>query len=341
MDRRSILKAFSISGFVALGTGSVMRQLLLSKEQGIAAVPVKPLPPVVTDSGPAVLPDMPQKLAEIVEESSAATDFHEVDAPQKLEQQVADLKAEIEVAETDPHVKDYMQKIRYFEGVFEDDYLIPPEEFKMVQSTLKHMGRVQRTIGHGNFNLISFDQMIKYGRNFSQVGEFTKVELEYLEQLFFADANQYGFFGEKVMPGLTDKIPSRELLKIPKTGHYLFKGKSLALYEKLRKDVGEDIFLTSGIRSTVKQMYLFMSKVVQAEGNMSKASRSLAPPGYSYHAVGDFDVGKIGFGYKNFTEDFAQTDVYKRLQDLGYISIRYTDDNRFGVRYEPWHIQVV
>jgi len=165
--------------------------------------------------------------------------------------------------------------------------------------------------------------------------------LEYLEKLFFADAHTYGFYGEKVMSGLTERIPSKDLLKVPKTGHFLFKGKSLALYDKLRKDVGEDIVLTSGIRGTVKQMYLFLSKVSQAEGNMSKASRSLAPPGYSYHAVGDFDVGKVGFGFKNFTEDFANTDVYKKLQDLGYISIRYTDDNQFGVRYEPWHIQVV
>ncbi|MAC45315.1 D-alanyl-D-alanine carboxypeptidase family protein [Oceanospirillum beijerinckii] len=336
MDRRSILKAFSISGFVALGSGSVMRQLLLGEQQKAIVTADPSQIPVAANA-----PKVPEKLVEIVEEHAAASDYLEVSAPQKLEQQVADLKAEIEAAENDPHVKDYMQKIRYFEGVFEDDFFVSEQEFKLIQSTLKHLGRVQRTIGHGNFNLINFDQMIKYGRNFSQVGEFTKTELDFLEQLFFVDAGKYGFYGEKVLPGLTDKIPSRELVKVPKTGHYLFKGKSLKLYDTLRKDVGEDIFLTSGIRSTVKQMYLFLSKAVQAEGNMSKASRSLAPPGYSYHAVGDFDVGKVGYGYKNFTEDFAQSDVYKRLQDLGYINIRYTNDNRFGVRYEPWHIQVV
>lgn len=336
MDRRSILKAFSISGFVALGSGSVMRQLLLNEQQKVIVTADPSQVPVAENA-----PKVPEKLVEIVEEHAASSDYHEVSAPQKLEQQVAELKAEIEAAESDPHVKDYMQKIRYFEGVFEDDFFVSEQEFKLIQDTLKHLGRVQRTIGHGNFNLINFDQMIKYGRNFSQVGEFSKTELDFLEQLFFVDAGKYGFYGEKVLPGLTDKIPSRELVKVPKTGHYLFKGKSLKLYHTLRKDVGEDIFLTSGIRSTVKQMYLFLSKAVQAEGNMSKASRSLAPPGYSYHAVGDFDVGKVGYGYKNFTEDFAETDVYKRLQDLGYIDIRYTNDNRFGVRYEPWHIQVV
>ena len=333
MDRRSILKALSVSGFVALGSGSVMRQLLQGNGPAVPAGPVNP--------SVATLPEVPSKLAEIVEEHAAASDFHEVSAPTQLEQQVADLSAELEAAKTDPHVKDYMQKIRYFEGVFEDDYFISDAELKLVKQTLGRMARVQRTVGHGNFNLISFDQMIKYGRNFSQVGEFTKTELEYLEQLFFADAHTYGFYGEKVMTGLTQRIPSKDLLKVPKTGHYLFKGKSLAFYERLRKGVGDEIVLTSGIRGTVKQMYLFLSKVEQAEGNMSKASRSLAPPGYSYHAVGDFDVGKVGFGYRNFTEDFADTDVYKKLQDLGFLSLRYTDDNKFGVRYEPWHIQVV
>ena len=55
----------------------------------------------------------------------------------------------------------------------------------------------------------------------------------------------------------------------------------------------------------------------------------------------DFDVGKIGFGRKNFTEAFATTDEFKKLVDLGYVEIRYPEGNTFGVRYEPWHIKVV
>ena len=70
------------------------------------------------------------------------------------------------------------------------------------------------------------------------------------------------------------------------------------------------------------------------------ASRSLAPPGYSFHGVGDFDVGKKGYGIHNFTERFTQTNVYKNLTDLGYIKFRYERDNNFGVRFEPWHIEV-
>ncbi|MGI9295075.1 MAG: M15 family metallopeptidase, partial [Pseudomonadales bacterium] len=98
--------------------------------------------------------------------------------------------------------------------------------------------------------------------------------------------------------------------------------------------------LTSGIRGIVKQMQLFLAKAVVTNGNLSQASRSLAPPGYSYHGIGDFDLGKVGFGLRNFTESFATTDEYKRLIDLGYVSIRYTETNPFGVRHEPWHIKI-
>jgi LAS superfamily LD-carboxypeptidase LdcB len=52
-------------------------------------------------------------------------------------------------------------------------------------------------------------------------------------------------------------------------------------------------------------------------------------------------VGQRGWGPRNFTPDFAATDVFKRLQDLGYVSMRYPEDNQLGVRYEPWHIKVV
>ena len=94
------------------------------------------------------------------------------------------------------------------------------------------------------------------------------------------------------------------------------------------------------MRGVVKQFQLFLSKAVTTGGNLSQASRSLAPPGYSYHAVGDFDVGRVGFGLKNFTADFADTPEYRKLIDLGYVDIRYTETNPFGVRHEPWHIKI-
>ena len=79
-------------------------------------------------------------------------------------------------------------------------------------------------------------------------------------------------------------------------------------------------------------MHLFLRKASKYQGNLSLASRSLAPPGYSFHGIGDFDVGNIHLGVKNFTNAFAKTDEYKKLIDLGYIDIRYPMDNELGVR---------
>ena len=53
-----------------------------------------------------------------------------------------------------------------------------------------------------------------------------------------------------------------------------------------------------------------------------------------------FDVGQKGYGKLNFTGTFTETEVYKRLSELGYLQLRYPADNQLGVRYEPWHIKI-
>ncbi|MDQ3231899.1 MAG: M15 family metallopeptidase, partial [Pseudobdellovibrionaceae bacterium] len=145
---------------------------------------------------------------------------------------------------------------------------------------------------------------------------------------------------DKVTDKLTARFEEKDTLKIAGSGHYIFKGRPQALYQEIVRDVGSDIVLTSGIRSVVKQLHLFLTKAINCEGNLSRASRSLAPPGHSYHGISDFDVGKLGWGYRNFTDHFAKSDVFKRLIDLGYVDIRYTPNNSYGVRFEPWHIKV-
>lgn len=90
----------------------------------------------------------------------------------------------------------------------------------------------------------------------------------------------------------------------------------------------------------MKQFLLFLNKAYSNDGNLSLASRSLAPPGYSFHGNGDFDVGQVGYGALNFTERFTETEVFKRLSEMGYLQLRYPEDNRLGVRFEPWHIKI-
>jgi hypothetical protein len=224
---------------------------------------------------------------------------------------------------------------------YSDDVMVSEADAILLLSTFNRLKNLQKTIGYGHFNLVSFDEAISFAKRFSAVGDFTKPELEFVERLFFTNAADYGFYGQKVTDKLTGQFKKSTIVKVPKSGHYIFKNESLAYYEKLKKDVGSSIILTSGIRSNVKQLYLFLAKTIRVEGNLSRASRSLAPPGYSFHGIGDFDVGRIGWGGKNFTDDFANTDEYKRMQDLGYIAIRYDHGNKLGVRFEPWHIKVV
>lgn len=200
--------------------------------------------------------------------------------------------------------------------------------------------QTQKLIGFGNFNLLGFDELLKIARAYPKIGAFSKEELDYIEKVFYIEATKYGFYGKKVTHELSDNIKKKETLKIAYSGHYLYKGAPNELYERLQKEVGPSIVLTSGVRSVVKQLDLFLYKTQKLEGNYSVAAHSLAPPGYSFHGIGDFDVGKVGFGYKNFTSAFAHTAEYQSLQKLGYISIRYPQDNPFGVRFEPWHIKV-
>lgn len=135
-------------------------------------------------------------------------------------------------------------------------------------------------------------------------------------------------------------MPKQVVQSVANTGQYMLKGESLNLCQRIKRDVGDEITLISGIRSIVKQMHLFLAKSVETNGNISRASRSLAPPGHSYHGVGDFDIGKLGLGIRNFTADFSTTDEYKKIAKLGYLDIRYPRDNLFGVRSEPWHIKL-
>lgn len=221
-----------------------------------------------------------------------------------------------------------------------DDIIASAKEYKILYSLYKRLYRLQRVVGYAHFNVINFDTAIKTAKWYRKIGPFTKDEIDYFEELFYETAQNYGFYGEKVIVSMTNSIKKRELVKVRHSGHYLFKGDSLNKYNEIRKVMGNKVILTSGVRNIVKQTYLFLNKVVHSKGNLSIASRSLAPAGYSYHGISDFDIGKVGFGARNFTAQFAKTNEFKSLTKMGYINIRYPKNNPFGVRYEPWHIKV-
>lgn len=241
---------------------------------------------------------------------------------------------------SDRLLKDERARSDYFDHDFPEDILYSGEKFEMLKRLTMKFRNVQKHIGFGNFNLIGMDEFFRVANSSLDVGGISAEEKLFLEELFYFDAKRYGFNGDKIFPNFTDSVGKSDALKIPRTGHYLKKGESLEIYDRLKKDIGDSLILTSGFRAVAKQFHLFLEKGLESGGNISKASRSLAPPGYSFHGRGDFDVGKVGYGLKNFTQDFASTDEYKRLLDLGYIRIRYTQSNLLGVRFEPWHIKV-
>jgi hypothetical protein len=200
---------------------------------------------------------------------------------------------------------------------------------------------LQKYIGYGNFNIISFDDMLRFSKRSSHTKAFSKNDIAFLEEIFYYNPTSHGFYGERVSKNITDKINKKDVIKIPKTGHYLFRGESERIYQKMIDDVGNSLTLTSGVRSVVKQTKLFLDKLASTNGNMSIASKSLAPPAFTYHSIADFDVGKKGFGRSNFTSRFAFTKEFLTMRKLKYIDMRYTINNKDGVRYEPWHVKVI
>jgi len=215
------------------------------------------------------------------------------------------------------------------------------EEVRTFLQVQKKIELVKRHVGFGNFNILSFDDMLKVANRYSKIGSFTKNELNFMEKTFYADPNEHGFYGKQTVPTLTTKINRKEVMKIKHTGHYLFRGHSDESYKRVISDVGKSLILTSGVRGVPKQMNLYFNKIKSTKGNVTLASRSLAPPAYSYHSIGDFDVGKKGWGYKNFTASFARTEEFWKLIRLSYVSMRYNLNNKDGVRFEPWHVKII
>lgn len=234
-----------------------------------------------------------------------------------------------------------LASLAYAKETKSDAVYLSPQEWLPFEMARNRLQLVKRQVGYANFNLISFDEVLKTAHYTSHIGEFTKEELTVIEKLFYDETAQYGFYGKRTCASLTMEINKDDTFKVPRTGHFLFKGEPLKAYHRLEKDVGPSLVLTSGIRSVPKQMDLFFSKIKRCQGNISLASKSIAPPACSYHSIGDFDVGKKGWGYLNFTEKFARTEEFWKLQKLTYISTRYTINNKDGVRFEPWHIQIV
>ncbi len=108
--------------------------------------------------------------------------------------------------------------------------------------------------------------MLKTAARYSKIGKFTQEELDFIEELFYSDPKEHGFYGKRTMPSLTSNIDKKEVIKVPRTGHYLFKGHSDESYKRVISDVGKSLVLTSGVRGIPKQMNLYFNKIKEHKG---------------------------------------------------------------------------
>ncbi len=243
-------------------------------------------------------------------------------------------------SEDDAMLRDYLYKMKHFDEEHASDILFSEREMPVARSVMQRLERLQRFIGHGNFQLTGMDEAIRLARAASSIGAFPPEELAFLEEFFYRDASYYGFRDVKPLTSFTYRIENKRVFKVPGMGNYIFAGESKKIWKAIQADIGDSVILTSGVRGVAKQFLLFLTKAMKFNGNISLASRSLAPPGYSFHGVGDFDVGQRGFGLGNFSERFIDTPVFRTLSERGYLTLRYPEANLLGVRYEPWHVKV-
>ena len=228
------------------------------------------------------------------------------------------------------------------EFVAEDKHIyLPLQDMQTLHTLSKRLNRLRRFIGYANFNIVSLDEALYYARNYSKIGAFTQKEKELIEKPFFMDPSTLGFYGEKTVHKISHVIKKQDVKKIPYSGHFIFQGKPLEDYHRIINDIGKNVILTSGVRNVIKQLSLYINKITNLNGNLTKASTIIAPPAYTYHAISDFDIGKKGWGERNFTADFARTEEFAKMRKLNYVSIRYTINNKDGVRFEPWHVKVI
>jgi D-alanyl-D-alanine carboxypeptidase len=270
---------------------------------------------------------------------------HHLIRPKKLESPTAPLDDIGEVKANSPTpinnlANDIKTKSLHFDQNFPDDVYCPVHSKQIMDSLINKFRSVQNYVGFGNFNLVGMDEFFFHTKYAPRISHVTSAEKKFLDELFHKEAKELGFYGAKVFNSLTENIIKKNTVKIARSGHYLRKGKSVETYNKIVHDIGNTVILTSGVRGLAKQFHLFLEKTAISEGNFSKASRSLAPPGYSFHGQNDFDIGKVGLGLGNFSDDFASTREFKVLSDLGYVDIRYKEMNNLGVRFEPWHIKI-
>ena len=182
VERRDFLKVFSIGTVAAMSGQLVHRSVSLPEN-----VPFE---------------DMDASIREIAN----SIELMSTPAPNSADYLNAFLPNPVDFEGTDrpilattssPDLGQYIAKMTHYEKSHGEDTYLDRDRYPILISSFKRIDRVQNLVGHGNFNVVSFDEMLAHGRRYSSVGEFTQAEKTFLEELFTANAQRYGFLGKK------------------------------------------------------------------------------------------------------------------------------------------------
>lgn len=99
------------------------------------------------------------------------------------------------------------------EYVQSKDIYLSYQEYITLKDLNSRLLRLRRYIGFANFNVVSYNEALYYGRNYSKIGSFTKAEISLVDKLFSEDPNRYGFYGAKTCTDINNKISKKILLK--------------------------------------------------------------------------------------------------------------------------------
>jgi D-alanyl-D-alanine carboxypeptidase len=83
----------------------------------------------------------------------------------------------------DDHIKDYLHKMKNFNDPHKDDSQIDEAEYKIFESVTLRLMRLEKIAGHGNFQILGFEEGLSIAANYSSVGKFSEVELKFMEPI--------------------------------------------------------------------------------------------------------------------------------------------------------------
>ncbi len=179
-------------------------------------------------------------------------------------------------------------------------------------------------------------------------------ERNFAERIFSIDPKELGFKGPKYSKENPGKLIQIESVKVGKgeTGIQYCPEHSyndyLLMMQKMKNDIGKQLYIDSGYRSPGRQAYLFFYYLTtSSEYSLKENAKWIAMPGYSEHGnpinnAIDFvnEDGINGFSENQTAADFEALPEFEWLMKNAnqfnfYLS--YPKDNPFGVAYEPWH----